>query len=280
MLLPLASTQATLRVAPPLWQADQGPVCHMTAAHGAAAAQLRDAAGAAAAAQPPAHCAESAATAWPLLMHWTLRVAVPVPHAAEQVLHSPASQWQLPHLLSHDQEIMSHIMNNTPYFNHKMQHVFLNTLSALREPMANSLSRIECEFWIVDILRQQGGAGVHGWVLQGWVRLCRAPASSWHLDISTGSPRMASTQERERCAWPPPQVTEHSPKGPMRSSYMEPEPPCMPLIYISREFHFNGDKSAPRCHTRGPLTRAKSHLGRNLCSCGSVAILWCQAVLA
>lgn len=96
--------QATLRVALPLWQADHGPACHMTAAQDAAAAQGLEAGGAVAAAQAPPHWAEPAATGWPPLMHWTLQVAVPMPHAAEQPPHSPTAQWQLPHLLRCNQQ--------------------------------------------------------------------------------------------------------------------------------------------------------------------------------
>lgn len=90
--------QVTLRVALPLWQADHAPVCHITAAQAFAAAHGLEAAGAAAAEQLPPHCVEPGATARPPLMHWTVRVAVPVPHVAPQVLQSPATHSQAPHL--------------------------------------------------------------------------------------------------------------------------------------------------------------------------------------
>lgn len=96
---PLPSTQATAREAAPFWQADQAPVRHMAAGHGAAVAHGCDAAGASAGAQPLAHRPEPAASACSPSMHCTARVAVPEPHVAEQSLHSDTAQWQPPHLL-------------------------------------------------------------------------------------------------------------------------------------------------------------------------------------
>lgn len=93
------------------------------------------------------------------------------------------------------------------------------------------------------------GARTHGCVLQDWVRLWRLLGSSWHMDNSTGSPSTASKQERERCAWPPPHVAEHSPKGPVCTSYLGLAPPCMAQARASEpEINFPPPTSQPECN--------------------------------